>query len=118
MKNKAWVLGGVAALAAVAAAALWLRSPKADAPVGASAPAAQVVTLVRAVARDVPVTVEATGTVVSLNSVDIRPQVSSVVRQVAIKEGQFVRQGDLLFAFDDRAARADMEKARGQLLKD
>jgi RND family efflux transporter MFP subunit len=117
MTKKAWLLGGGFALAALAAAA-WLLRPQAQAPATAPAAAAQTVTVVRAQARDVPVTIEATGTVVSLNSVDIRPQVSSTVRQVAIKEGQFVRQGDLLFAFDDRSDRANLEKARAQLLRD
>ena len=118
MTKKAWLLGGGFTLAALAAAA-WLLRPQAQAPAATSAAAAaQTVTVVRAQARDVPVTIEATGTVVSLNSVDIRPQVSSTVRQVAIKEGQFVRQGDLLFAFDDRSDRANLEKARAQLLRD
>jgi RND family efflux transporter MFP subunit len=117
MKKKALVLGGLAALVAVAAAALWLRpagAGKGEAP----AVAAQAVNIVRALQRDVPVTIEATGTVVSLNTVEVRPQVSSTVRQVAIKEGQFVRQGDLLFLFDDRGDRANLEKARAQLLRD
>ncbi|HEY2977611.1 MAG TPA: efflux RND transporter periplasmic adaptor subunit, partial [Burkholderiaceae bacterium] len=117
MTKKAWLLGGGFAVAALAAAA-WLLWPQAQAPATAPAAAAQTVTVVRVQARDVPVTIEATGTVVSLNSVDIRPQVSSTVRQVAIKEGQFVRQGDLLFAFDDRSDRANLEKARAQLLRD
>jgi len=118
MAKKAWLLGAGFALAALAAAA-WLLRPQAQAPAAApAAAAAQTVTVVRAQARDVPVTIEATGTVVSLNSVEIRPQVSSTVRQVAIKEGQFVRQGDLLFAFDDRSDRANLEKARAQLLRD
>jgi membrane fusion protein, multidrug efflux system len=120
MKNRAWVLGGAVVLAAVAAAA-WLLRPsaagKTDVAAGAG-PAAQAVTIVRAQQRDVPVTIETTGTVVSLNTVEIRPQVSSTVRQVAIKEGQFVRQGELLFAFDDRTDRANLEKARAQLLRD
>jgi len=42
---------------------------------------------VRAQKRDVDVTLEATGTVSALNSVDIRPQVSSVITQVHIREG-------------------------------
>jgi membrane fusion protein, multidrug efflux system len=80
-------------------------------------PQAQSVSVVRAQQRDVPVTIEATGTVVALNTVEVRPQVSAMLRQVAIREGQFVRKGDLLFALDDRADRANLEKARAQLLK-
>lgn len=138
MKNKALALSAVVVLAAVAVAAYWLWLPPAAAPGGAGSaagragggaagPAAggggaggapQSVTIVRAQQRDVPVSIDATGTVVSLNTVEIRPQVSAMLRQVAIREGQFVREGDLLFALDDRSDRANLEKARAQLLKD
>ena len=44
--------------------------------------------------------------------VDIRPQVTNLVTQVHVKEGQMVRKGDLLFTLDDRADRANYEKAQ------
>lgn len=87
-------------------------------PAVSAGPTPQAVSLSMAQKRDVPVTIEATGTVVSLNTVDVRPQVSSTIREVAIKEGQFVKRGDLLFSFDDRADRANLEKAQAQLLRD
>jgi multidrug efflux pump subunit AcrA (membrane-fusion protein) len=68
--------------------------------------------------RDVPVTIEAAGTVVSLNTVDVRPQVTGTIAEVAVREGQFVRAGDLLFKLDDRADRANVDKARAQLSRD
>jgi multidrug efflux pump subunit AcrA (membrane-fusion protein) len=68
--------------------------------------------------RDVPVTIEAAGTIVSLNTVDVRPQVTGTVAEVAVREGQFVRAGDLLFRLDDRADRANVDKARAQLSRD
>jgi len=139
-------LSAIVVLAAVGAAAYWLWLPGASAPGGAGSGtgsagggtpgvvagggargggggggaggAPQSVTIVRAQQRDVPVSIDATGTVVSLNTVEIRPQVSAMLRQVAIREGQFVREGDLLFALDDRSDRANLEKARSQLLKD
>lgn len=67
---------------------------------------------------DVPVRLEANGYVSSLNSVDVRPQVSNVVAKVHIKEGQFVRAGDILFSLDDRADRVNLEKAEAQYAKD
>ena len=60
------------------------------------------VSTIRAQQRDVDVTLDATGTVTALNSVDIRPQVSSVITQVHIREGQFVKAGQLLFTLDAR----------------
>ncbi len=68
--------------------------------------------------RDVDVTIEATGTVTALNSVDIRPQISSVITQVHIKEGQFVKAGQVLFTLDARNDEVNVTKARAQLAKD
>jgi RND family efflux transporter MFP subunit len=122
MKTKTlslWTLA-LLALLAIIASVFWRGTREANGAAAATgrAPAAQTVTIGVAQKRDVPVVVEATGTMVSLNSVDVRPQVSSTVRAVAIKEGQFVRRGDLLFSFDDRSDRANLEKAKAQLLHD
>jgi RND family efflux transporter MFP subunit len=67
---------------------------------------------------DVPVRLEANGYVSSLNSVDVRPQVSNLIAKVHIKEGQFVKAGDILFTLDDRADRVNLQKAEAQLAKD
>jgi RND family efflux transporter MFP subunit len=77
-----------------------------------------LVTTATALRQDVPVTVEVNGTVVSLNSVDVRAQVSNIVKKVHVKEGQFVRAGEPLFSLDDRADRANLEKARAQQQRD
>jgi RND family efflux transporter MFP subunit len=131
--NKA-VVGGVVVVA-VAAGAWWAtagRKPGAGAPdaagLGAQAVARPAsgaasappvsVTTVRAERRDVPVLLDANGTVTSLNSVDIRPQVSSVVTKVHVREGQFVKAGELLFTLDDRADQVNVTKALAQLQKD
>lgn len=83
----------------------------------AQAPAASVTT-VAARRMTVPVLLAANGTVSSLNSVDVRPQVSNVIAHVHIKEGQFVKSGDLLFSLDERADRVNLQKAQAQLTKD
>jgi len=85
----------------------------------ASAPKpVQVVTLATVQQRDVPVSIEAAGTVVPINTVDVRPQVTTTVRAIAFKEGQTVKKGDVLFSFDDRADQANLDKARAQLVRD
>ncbi len=76
------------------------------------------VTTVRAVQRDVDVVLEATGTVTALNSVDIRPQVSSVITKVLIREGQFVKAGQALFMLDARTDEVNLAKARAQMARD
>jgi RND family efflux transporter MFP subunit len=65
-----------------------------------------------------PVLLTATGTVTSLASVDVRPQVNSVISKVHIREGQFVKAGDLLFTLDSRADEANVAKAQAQVARD
>ncbi|GAC1605304.1 MAG: MdtA/MuxA family multidrug efflux RND transporter periplasmic adaptor subunit [Ramlibacter sp.] len=116
--------------AVVSGAAWWfLHQPPVtgDGPAGATAAApgasrpggpAPLVTVATAVKQDVPVIVEINGSVVALNTVDVRPQVSNMVQKVHVKEGQFVRAGEVLFTLDDRADRANLEKAQAQQLRD
>ena len=74
--------------------------------------AVQTVTTYAVVQRDFPVILDATGSTVAVNIVDIRPQVTNVVAKIHIKEGQKVKAGDLLISLDDRADRANYEKAQ------
>jgi membrane fusion protein, multidrug efflux system len=123
------IYGGAAAAALLCAAGAWwfLGSHKSEAaPADANAPRAAasgpgpatLVTVAVARKQDVPVNVSVNGSVVSLNSVDVRPQVSNVVQKVHVKEGDFVRAGQPLFTLDARADVANLEKARAQQLKD
>lgn len=86
------------------------------APAGSAPPA--LVTLATAERQDVPVTVQVNGSVVSLNSVDLRPQVTNTVAAVHVKEGQFVKEGQLLFTLDDRNDQANLARARAQQKRD
>lgn len=72
----------------------------------------QTVTTFTVEQRDFPLVIDSTGTTVASSIVDIRPQVTNVVAKVHIKEGQKVRAGDILFTLDDRADRANYEKAK------
>lgn len=83
----------------------------------ASGPPVSVSTVV-ARQRDLPLTLEATGTVVPVASVEVRPQLTSVVTQVHVREGQFVRAGQPLFTLDTRTDEAKVAQARAQVAKD
>ncbi|HET7863145.1 MAG TPA: efflux RND transporter periplasmic adaptor subunit [Burkholderiaceae bacterium] len=76
------------------------------------------VSIVRVQKRDVPVQLDATGTVAALHSVDVRPQVGGVITKVHIREGQFVQAGQLLFTLDARTAQASLSQAQASLQKD
>ena len=68
--------------------------------------------------RDVPVRLSANGSVVALQSVDLRAQITGTVREVHIREGQFVRAGELLVSLDSRSQDANVQKAAAQVEKD
>ncbi|MBB5017991.1 RND family efflux transporter MFP subunit [Chitinivorax tropicus] len=67
---------------------------------------------------DVPIEMEATGTVTPLQMVDVKPQLAGVVKKVAVKEGQYVAVGEVLFLLDDDAERTVLSRAKAQLAKD
>jgi RND family efflux transporter MFP subunit len=69
--------------------------------------------------QDVPHLASGVGSVQSLNSVLLRPQVSGVVTEVLFEEGQRVERGVLLARIDDRSIvaslrQAEAEKARNE----
>ena len=68
--------------------------------------------------RDFDINIEAIGTVTPVASVEVKPQANSVVTRVHIKEGQFVRAGELLFTLDPRPDEANVAKVRAQMVKD
>jgi RND family efflux transporter MFP subunit len=68
--------------------------------------------------QDVPVTLSANGTVSPISTVDLHPQTTSTIVKVHVKEGQFVKQGELMFTLDSRSATANVEKADAQVQKD
>ena len=72
----------------------------------------QVVTTKQVEKKSIPIIIEATGNIVAANIVDVRPQTTNLVSKIHIKEGQEVKAGDLLFTLDDRANKANFDKAK------
>ena len=114
-----WI-GAVAVVAALAAAGVWLfNGGRAnDAQAAKKGPGAVAVVTSPVESRDIPVRLKANGSVTAMQSVELRAQVTSTVREVHIREGQNVRQGDLLFSLDSRAEEANLKKALAQVEKD
>jgi multidrug efflux system membrane fusion protein len=77
-----------------------------------------VVNVIKPQRQDVPVILQANGTVTPVSSVDLHPQTTSTIRTVHIKEGQFVKAGELMFSLDDRGDQANVDKAQAQLARD
>ncbi len=82
---------------------------------GGGAPVSVTTTLVKN--QDLPISVTSNGTVVALQAVDIRPQVSSTLKAIHFHEGGTVKQGDLLFTMDNRTEDASQKRAEAQVLK-
>ncbi|TXH69767.1 MAG: efflux RND transporter periplasmic adaptor subunit [Lysobacteraceae bacterium] len=62
--------------------------------------------------RDIPVLLEAVGTVEPENTVLVRSRIDGRVTSVGFREGQDVAAGAVLFEIDPRPARAALERAR------
>ncbi len=67
---------------------------------------------------DVPVTLDALGTVTPAATVTVRPQVSGVITQILFREGQLVRRGQALAVIDPRPLQMAEMQAQGQLTRD
>lgn len=72
----------------------------------------QTITSVVVEKKDIPLIIEATGTIVSNSIVDIRPMVTNTVAKIHIKDGQEVKAGELLFTLDDRNDKANYERLK------
>jgi RND family efflux transporter MFP subunit len=97
----------------------WWFGGRSDATMAAVRTAGPPVSVTTALVKqqDLPVTVIANGSVVALQAVDIRAQVSSVIQAIHIAEGQTVNKGDLLFILDARTEEANLRKADAQVAK-
>jgi len=121
MKRRgSWIAGIVIALVLAVGAWRLFADRAHDAQAARKGGGAGPVSVVTALAakRDVPVRLKANGTVTAVQSVDLRAQVTSTVREVHIREGQDVKQGDLLFSLDSRTEDAHLKKALAQVEKD
>ena len=122
-------LAVVAIIVAVGAGSAWYMSRGAHAegdgknaaagarggPGGPQAPT--VVNVVTPQRQDVGVDVAANGTVSPKQTVDLRPQTTSTIREVHIREGQFVKAGQLMFSLDDRSDRAAVAQAQAEVAR-
>ncbi|OLC53593.1 MAG: hypothetical protein AUH92_05715 [Acidobacteria bacterium 13_1_40CM_4_69_4] len=91
-------------------------SRKAQGPSGQGDPVPVTVGVVSR--KDVPILIHEIGTVEPFSTVAVKAQVGGELIEVGFREGQDVRQGDLLFRIDPRPYEAALKAAQAQLEKD
>ena len=124
MKNKN--VGVIAGIAALVVAGGWYMNQGNDAKAegpggngpGAGGPPPVTVNVVAPERRDVGVELFANGTVTPVRTVNLHPQTVTTIREVHIREGQFVKEGQLMFSLDDRADMANVARAEAQVARD
>ncbi|TIL68007.1 efflux RND transporter periplasmic adaptor subunit [Mesorhizobium sp.] len=86
----------------------------------AAANAARATAVVAATAStaDFPIRRYAIGFVSSPAVVSVNARISSQITSIAVKDGQMVKAGDLLFSLDDRALKAQLARDQATLAKD
>ena len=112
-----WQIWVPAALVGVAVATLVLRSCSGGAVKAAPVRAVPgAVTPVKQGAMDVNFT--GLGTVVTLNTVTVKSRVDGQLMRLGFREGQMVREGELLAEIDPRPFQVQLLTAEGQMAKD
>lgn len=109
----------IASSVVAAGVAIWfVTKPKmADGPDKRTAKAVQV-HAVTATTGALPIVLDAVGTVEAEQSVAIRAEVSGVLRNIAFREGDMVKAGQLLFRIDPGVPQAAVDQARANLARD
>lgn len=90
----------------------------ADAPQSSQAAAKVPVTIATVHQADFPLYLYGLGTVTPLNSVTVASRVTGVITNVAVRQGQIVKQGDLLAEIDPRPYQAILDQATAKRAQD
>jgi multidrug efflux system membrane fusion protein len=72
----------------------------------------------KVVQKTVSDSIRAIGRVEAFSTVDVKAQINGQVMQVHFRQGQDVKQGDLLFTIDPRPFQAALEQAQANLARD
>ena len=76
------------------------------------------VSVAKAKQKTIPINLTAIGSASAYSTVSVESRVDAVLEQVHIQEGQFVKQGQLLFTLDARPFQAALAQAQANLARD
>lgn len=119
-RKRRWVWLVLLIVAAIAGV-VWYRSrqkTEAAAQARSAQPAAISVAVASVQKRDIPYYITGLGSVLAFNTVTVKTRVDGQIMKVNFKEGQFVKEGDVLVEIDPRPYQVALEQAQGQLAKD
>lgn len=85
---------------------------------GSSAAPAPPVTVAVAQQQPVPIEIDAIGNAQPYRTVQVKSMVDGQIDQVALKQGQDVRAGQIMFQLDKRPFKAALDQALGKLAQD
>jgi multidrug efflux system membrane fusion protein len=94
-----------------------MQADSAEKPAAPQA-AAVPVTIAPVVKADFPVFLGGLGTVQGFNTVTVRTRVDGQIDKIAFKEGQLVKQGDVLVQIDPRPYQATLDQAKAKKAQD
>jgi membrane fusion protein, multidrug efflux system len=83
-----------------------------------SGPQSVPVTAATVTETDMPIVLSAAGSVEALASVAVRTRVDGQIISVGFAEGDLVKEGQVLFQFDDRLVKAQIAQAEANIAKD
>ena len=113
-----WIIGGIALLVLIVVGARYRAATPAGPGGRAGMNAALTVGTAAVSTGDIPITINALGTVTPLATVTIHPQINGPLIKINFTEGQMVKRGDLLVQIDPRPYQAAVDQADGQLKRD
>src|SRR5215467_471978 len=91
----------------------------APSPIVAPEPPAPVPVIATTVQqRDFPIVLTGIGNVAALNSATVRSMVTEPIVSIDFKDGQFVKQGDVLAQLDPTTYQAQLDQAEANLARD
>ncbi|MGH7088170.1 MAG: efflux RND transporter periplasmic adaptor subunit, partial [Stellaceae bacterium] len=96
----------------------WLEPARSKTPTPAHKVAAPPVIVTPVVAEPVPVRIDTIGTVQVIANDAIKSRIDGYIGSVFIRDGQFVKTGDVMFRLDSRAVEAQVKQAEAQLARD
>ena len=129
MRRPVLILSALVLLAGAGGGAWYWRQHQAAAPTTEATPAPGgrpgrgsggpvPVTVAAAQRQDVPIRLEAIGTVQAFNTITVRAQVDGQLVEVAFTEGQMVKRGDVLARIDPRSYQAALDQAVAKKAQD